>query len=515
MRHDTPNGSVNGPARPAANDGGVGRPARSNRSLSRRVVTGTLWSMLGIAALGLTRLAYNALIGRTGDPSRLAEVNAAVSLAFVLTFFTAAATAAAATKFISLSLAQGGSAAAAAVRRKLAWWTVVGSVVAIAALLLVGRQVLPGASFADLGWVSALVVAYGAYTFTKAVLYAYDRAGRYAVLELVSDGAVLTLTVIAVLWLPSVLLAPLVVGYAGFAVAAHLSMPRTGPAEPAPAGTGPGRELWGFVAYTALGITASQGLFQLSMVIARNLTGGDQAGAYAAAMSLVTPAFFLPRALALAFFPAAARAVGTGDVGALARSTESSTRLLALLALPCFTIAAMLGGPALGLVFGGEYAVGGTAFAVLVAAVFGYVVAVPSVNALSAHELALAKVPPLSSAAGVIVAAAVWLAGWLFAGAPTATLVATGYLAAMVVQAGVPMVVASRQLGIAPGRSAARLGGTAVAAAALAATVLLVDRWWVTLAGGLAFVLAYALVHRGDLVRTARQSRAVLTRRDG
>ena len=96
----------------------------ARRRLTGRLVRGTLWSMLGIAALGITRLVYTALIGRTGDPARLAEVNSQVSLAFLATFATAAATGAGAQKVLPLTAARSGAAAAAAVRRKLTWWTV-------------------------------------------------------------------------------------------------------------------------------------------------------------------------------------------------------------------------------------------------------------------------------------------------------------------------------------------------------------------------------------------------------
>lgn len=499
MPHDTSPTPDAAPEHPGAPDQGAvpgASTARPADRMRRRVITGTLWSMLGIAALGLTRLIYNALIGRTGEPARLAEVNAQVSLAFFATFLTASATAMGASKFVAFTLARDGAASAAAVRRKLARWTVVGSIAVLLALVAGGRVILPGASWSDLIWVGALIAAYGAYTFTKAVLYAYDRAGRYAALEVTSDAAALCLTVIAVWWFPNALLAPLVVGYTGFAIAAYLSTPRSPTRQPPPDF---GRELGGFVAYTAIGIAASQGLFQVAMVVARNLTDGDQAGAYAAAMSLVTPAFFLPRALALAFFPAAASAVGAGNRDLLARHTQATTRMLALIALPCFALAAMLGGPVLAIVFGADYAAGGPTFAVLVAAVFWYVVAVPSVNALSSLELTLARVPPLASVGGVVLGSGVWAGIALFTESPSAVGVAAGYLAAMTTQAGVPLVLATRHLGLSWGRLPLRFAVSVPAAAGLATAAILLGYGWASLACAATNLALFAVVHRRDL----------------
>ena len=465
--------------------------------------------MLGIAALGLTRLAYTALVGRTGDPARLAEVNSQVSLAFLATFATAAATGAGAAKFLPFTLARSGPAAAAAVRRKLGHWTLAGTTVVVLVLAGAGSWLLPHTGYADMVWVCALTAAYGAYTYAKSVLYGFQLPHRYAVLEVCADAVILAATVAAVLWLKdlpgassALLLTPLVLGYAAFAVAALLATPRDRPG-PMPA---LGSELGGFVAYTALGIAAGQGFFQVSMVVASHTADGHQAGLYAAAMSLVGPAFFLPRAMALAFFPAAAEAVGRGDTAALARHTNTVTRLLLLAALPAFTLAAMLGGPALGLLFGQSYAGGAEVFAVLVLAVLLYVVAVPSVNVLSAHALSLARIPPLASTIGVLVGTGCWL---LLGGRTGAVGIAVGYLAGMVVQAGVPLVLAFRRLGISWRRRLPRYVASLAIALALATTAVVegTGRPWVVACCVLGYAAMFALLHAGEIAETARTVR--------
>ena len=499
----------------------------ARRRLAGRLVRGTLWSMLGIAALGLTRLLYTALIGRTGDPGRLADVNTQVSLAFLATFATAAATGAGAAKFLPLTLARSGPDAAAAVRRRLSWWTLAGTAGVVLVLAGASPWLLADAGYAEIGWMCALTAAYAAYSFSKSVLYGFQLPARYAVLEVAADVAILLLTVAAVLWVaadpgggPGLLLAPLVVGYAGFAVAAALSTPRVRPG-PMPA---LGTELGGFVGYTALGIAAGQGFFQVSMVVAGHVVGAGQAGVYAAAMSLVAPAFFLPRALALAFFPAAAEAVGRGDAAALARHTTMVTRVLVLSMLPAFALAAMLGGPALRLGFGASYAGGGPAFAVLVLAVFLYVVAVPSVNALSAHDLSLARIPPLASTVGVVVGSLTWL---VVAHRLGAVGIAVGYLAGMVVQAGIPLLVAHQRLGLSRvdgrqpeakpagsgrrSRRLARWGASLCAAVALAGLAVVDERPWVVAACAVGFLATYGLLQFRAIAATTRALRQLRT----
>jgi O-antigen/teichoic acid export membrane protein len=514
-----PNDTLPGPAGASANPpaGASADPADASADtptsgsahrLAARLVRGTFWSMLGIAALGLTRLVYTALIGRTGDPARLAEINAQVSLAFFATFATAAATGAGAAKFLPLATARWGPAAAVSVRRKLSLWTLTGTGLVIGLLALAGRWVLPGAGWLDVATAGALTAAYSAYSFAKSVLYGYHQARRYAVLEVGADLAILGLTVATLVWAPppwrALLVLPLVIGYAGFALATAASLPRRPGAghTPGPLPRDAGRldaELRGFVAYTSLGIAAGQGFFQVSMVVAGHTTAGTDAGVYAAAMALVTPAFFLPRALALAFFPSAAEAIGRGDDAALARHTATVTRVLALTMLPAFALAALVGRPALGLVFGPSYASGGAVFAVLVLAVLLYVIAVPSVNFLSAHDLALARIPPLASTVGVVIGGLTWLVATPRLGSVG---VALGYLAAMVVQAGVPVTVAVRRLCHVRVRrilSYAATGGVGIALVGLAVAVPRLD---VRVACAIAFCAMFVLLQGREVAGT-------------
>ncbi|MEQ4206465.1 lipid II flippase MurJ [Actinopolymorpha sp. B17G11] len=540
MPNDTLPGSTDASAdTPGDTTTGAATLASARRRLAARLVRGMLWSMLGIAALGLTRLVYTALLGRTGDPARLAEINAQVSLAFFATFATAAATGAGAAKFLPVATARWGPAAAVGVRRKLSLWTLAGTGLVVGLLGVAGRWVLPGAGWLDVATACALTAAYSAYTFAKSVLYGHDLARRYAVLEVGADLAILALTVAAVAWAPpqwrALLVLPLVIGYAGFALAAAASTPRwpgessegrpsrqqlrqqrqsDQPREPGrqPRQSRPqrepmpplGTELGGFVAFTALGIAAGQGFFQVSMVVAGHTTAGAEAGVYAAAMALVGPAFFLPRALALAFFPAAAEAVGRGDGAALARHTATVTRVLAVSMLPAFTLAAMLGGPALGLVFGPSYAGGGAVFAILVLAVLLYVIAVPSVNVLSAYDLSLARIPPLASTVGVVLGALTWLVVTPRLGAVG---IAVGYLAAMVVQAGIPVVVAFRRLGLVRVRRIARYAATGAAGIALAGLAVAVPRIGVTTGCVVAFGAVFAVLQGREVAGTVRAVR--------
>jgi len=486
---------------------------------SRSVLAATLWSMLGIAALGLTRLVYSALVGRSGGPAVLGSVNNAVSLSLLATFVTAGATGQAVTKYVAQRT--GAGAGGAAVRRLLDRLTLaavlVAGVVLVAAApwLFAGHELGAGAHARWRTGVLAalLMLAYAGYTYAKAVLYGHRLARRYAVLEVVSDLVALALTV-AVLGVgaPAWFLVPLIVGYGTFTVWALLTARtvaarRDAGTAPAVLPAGLAREIVAFVGLTCLGTVASQGFFQACMVVAGKTLSAHGAGLYAAAMTAVTPAFFLPRALALAFFPAAASAVGAGDRSGLARQVDVATRALTAVSMPVFVLAAVLAPVLLRLVFGAAYAGAAGAVGVLAAAIWLYVSAVPSVNVLSAHGLSWARVPPFASSAGVVLGVAVWLVllaglGWR---GPAA--VAVGYLASTLLQAGVPLVVARRRLARARSGFGWRAGVCALLGAAAGGAWPATGRVWVVLAATIVFAGGYIWLLGHQVVSLRRWAR--------
>jgi O-antigen/teichoic acid export membrane protein len=480
------------------------------------MLAATLWSLIGITALGLTRLIYSALIGRAEGPALLGSVNNAVSLSFLATFVTAGATGQAVTKYVARSA--GAGLGTAPVRRLLDRLTIgatvaaAGVVVALSPWLFAGHELTAGPAGPAARWrtgalVAVLVLAYAGYTYAKAVLYGYQLARRYAGLEVVADLAALALMVaVLVAGQPGWLLAPLIVGYGGFTLLALRSARGSAgqPSRPAgstPAPAGLTREIVGFVALTCLGTVASQGFFQACMVVAGKTLTAPGAGLYAAAMTAVTPAFLLPRALALAFFPAAASAVGAGNRASLARQVDVSTRALASLSLPVLVLGAVLAPVLLPAVFGPPYGGAAGAVAVLAAAIWLYVCAVPSVNALSAHGLAWARIPPFASAAGVLLGVGVWLVLMVVLGRRGPAVVAAGYLASTVLQAGVPMLLARRRLGMRPGGFGVRIGSSAVLGAAAVLAWPVTGRLWLSVLVTVVFAVCHPLLLGADVRR--------------
>ena len=357
----------------------------------------------------------------------------------------------------------------AAGRGVLAWATGLHHVVCLT-LALVVALVIPADGWSDRVLVLCLTLGYGAYTYYKAVLYGVDMVQRYAVLELAWDGIfVVALIGVVATHAERWVLVPLVLVYAGFAVSAHLTLFRR--ASTVATERPPSVERRGiatFAAVAAVGTVSSAGFLQLSQVFALRAGGTNGAGLFAAAMTLVTPAYLLPRAISVVLFPAMARAAGRQDRAGRDRQLVVGTQVLAAAMLPAFALVGMVATGLLTLFYGSAFADAGPTFVIMVWATWVSIASVPAVNALSSDTGRSYVVPAAASVAGFLLG----LLLWVVAGT-SIELIAWGYLIGSIVQSAIPMAVSWRRYGAPGGWMVTRLG--LVAAVALALGLIVVD----------------------------------------
>lgn len=485
-----------------------------------RLVYKTALSLVTIATSGLVRLVFSLLIGRVFDQPVLGHANVLVSAAVFATLLCSPGLG----QSVARQMATRGLAASdPAGRALLVRATLLHH--AVCAVVAVGVGVFAPTK---LGLETLLAIlltfAYGCYTYYKAVLYGVDYVRRYAALELIWDGLFLVaLVTVVALGARHWLLAPMVLVYGGFSAGAHRALlprrrgaappPDSAPpaapppradetddaearrarigdgraadaaaSDPATPGAGAGvvaepvtvqhvddrpwwRAVGGYALVTTFGTASSAGFLQLSVIFALRAGGEHGAGLFAAALSLVTPAYLLPRAISVVLFPAMARAAGRFDAARVRLHLKVGTQVLAAALLPVFALAAILAPSVLTLAYGRDFADGATTLVVMVWATWVSVASVPAVNALSSDTGRGYVIPAVASVAGFLVGL-----GWWIAGGTSIESVAWGYLAGSVVQSAVPMIRAARRYGVPGIGFGARV--LAAAGAALAVSLL-------------------------------------------
>ncbi|MFI7674926.1 lipopolysaccharide biosynthesis protein [Actinophytocola sp. NPDC049390] len=407
------------------------RPVRLDRPVSTSLARGGVYSTAGLIAQGLLRFATSLLVGHLAGKTVLGEVASAIAMSLTLALLWPTTTGSAASMF--LARARGADkpeelrSTAAHLRMRTMQTGLLLGAVAIPLWVLVD-----GGSWQGALSVAALTIAYSGYSFTRGVQFGAGQVLRATMWDLTS--VVLGLGCLVILLLAGVrstaLVIPLVITYGLYTLAGW----------PYGAGGRAGRarrrELDGFVVLGAIGSLASTGFLQLSQVTAKLAAGDAEAGQYASAIALATPASLLAASLTLVLLPSLSEAFGRGDMAAFRARTNTATRGLAVTMVAIFCSIMVCSRLIVSVVWGSEFAGAQKLLPVLVMAVLATNLCVASVNALNTRSRRGMLINTASSLVGMTVGVVVWL---VLAPRLGTYGVAIGYLCGTVTIAAVPI----------------------------------------------------------------------------
>lgn len=260
---------------------------------------------VGIGVQGVAKLLVTVVVGRVFGTETLGQTTALLSLSVFVALLWPNAAGNTASRFLAIALRVRRSDAA--VNRLLGLSMLVSSVVLAAVTVPVAIAWGNGPGMVLGG--AAVVVGYGLYCYARGAQLGYGRAPRVALWDSVTSVLALGLLVVAcVARLEPFVLLPLAIGYTVFAIACW---PRgnalSGESEPT-AG------VLGFTAWNVLAVVTSNGLLQLTMISAQVTSSAHDAGVYAAAFTLATPASMLGQALGQVLVPAFAHRTDGGSL---------------------------------------------------------------------------------------------------------------------------------------------------------------------------------------------------------
>ncbi|KTR53004.1 lipopolysaccharide biosynthesis protein [Curtobacterium oceanosedimentum] len=273
-----------------------------------RVASSALAATIGIGVQGLAKLLVTVVVGRVFGTETLGQTTALLSLSVFTALLWPNAAGNTASRVLAIALR--GRRSDTAVNRLLGASMAVSSVVLAAVTVPVALAwgASPGMVVGGVG----VVVGYGLYCYARGAQLGYDRAPRVALWDTLTSLLALGLLVTAcVARLEPLVLLPLAIGYTVFAIACwprgnRIDDPGT-PAEPTSG-------LLAFAAWNVLAVTTSNGLLQLTMIAAQVSVSAREAGIYAAAFTLATPASMVGQALGQVLVPAFAHRSDGGSL---------------------------------------------------------------------------------------------------------------------------------------------------------------------------------------------------------
>ncbi len=266
------------------------------------VASAAVLSTVGIGVQGATKLLATVVIGRVFGTEALGQSSALLSLGVFAALLWPTAAGNTAARALAIAMRAGRSDAS--VTRLL------GTSMLVSSLVLAGVTVPLALVWGNgpgtvVGGV-AVVVGYGLYCYARGAQLGYDRPRRVATWDGLTSLLTLGLLVLACVTRaePFVLL-PLGIGYAVFAVACWPRGAGAGvEAGHRAAGAEPIDGVLRFAAWNVLAGLTTNGLLQLAMIAAQVTATPHDAGVYAAAFSLATPASMVGQAVAQVVVPA-------------------------------------------------------------------------------------------------------------------------------------------------------------------------------------------------------------------
>ena len=397
------------------------RPVELGRPTGGTMATRGAWGLLGTASQGGLRFVSNLVVGHVVGRAALGVFQGAISVALLLSLLWPTSIGSAASKFLAQSRGAGNHTQTAAVAAHLARRNIQVTLALAVAAAGYWRWHSPGASVLDLVSLAALLVGYCGYAFTRGVQYGVGQVRRGTLWDAIASSlglvALLVLVLAGVRGLP--LLLALAVSYGLYTVAcwphgAHGTLDR--PLR---------REIDGFITLAAVGTLLSSGFLQLAMVVARATASADDAGLFAAAMTLATPASLLTGSLSLVLFPTMAEAWGRGNREQFRIQTDLATRGLFSVMIGVFGVIVLCSRLIVDVLWGESYEGSATVLPILLTAVCLSTLAMSSTNAIMIMGPWGLRVMTAAGVVGVVLGILVW---WLTADSWGIIGIAVGYL---------------------------------------------------------------------------------------
>jgi putative peptidoglycan lipid II flippase len=420
----------------------VGRmlhPVRLDEPISTSLARGGVYSTIGLVAQGLLRFATSFLIGHIAGKAELGIVASAIATSLTLALLWPTTTGSASSKFLARARGAGETAETLATAAHLRMRTIETGLL-LGAVSLPIWIVLDHGTWTDAASVAALTIAYSGYSFTRGIQFGAGQVARATSWDVTS--VTVGLAGLAVLLIVGVrgpaLVLPLALTYGLYTLAGWPYAAKGRPIRERR------RELDGFVMLGAIGSLANTGFLQLSQIAAKVAGGNTNAGQYAAALNLATPASLLAVSLSLVLLPSMSESWGRADHAAYYAKTDRATHALAVVMVAIFGTIIVCSRLIVAVIWGSKFAGAQDILPVLVLAVLATNLGVASVNALTTRSQRGMMLTVVFAVVGLLIGGALW-----FVLAPVFGVegVALGYLCGTLLISGVPVGIVWRQDG--------------------------------------------------------------------
>ena len=372
-------------------------------TMRETLIRNTVLTGMALVFTGLTRIAYNIVIGKSYDADILGQVNLVLSITMLLSMVASLAFENSSTKFLSEFTSHADRESIFTLLFK--WSIIASSLLVIAAYVFrdyVISQVKVDSDLYLIGLPLILVMA--AYHFYRGCLYGLDLVDRYIKFEIVS-------TILFFLALAGTaylgrwkLLLPFLLYYGLFSFFGMVSLRayfRPG------SGSFDGSKDIGVYGIIALiGTMASMSKAYIANIFTGIYLSPEQVGFYSAAVSITAILLYSPTIMGRVLLPTMSSSYGEGDACAIRKLLDLTTLWLSLISLFLGFIFIILSEDILVILFKPEFSEATLSLQMLILGLCLSTIIVPSVSALSGTKFV--KIPNAAGVIGLFISLSLW-----------------------------------------------------------------------------------------------------------
>lgn len=371
--------------------------------MKETLIRNTVLTGVALVFTGLTRIAYNIVIGKSFDADLLGQANLVLSIAMLLSMVASLAFENSSTKFLSEFTSQLDRERIYTLLLK--WSIIASSLLVVAAYVFRDYVIYHVKVDSDLYLICLpLIFFMASYHFYRGCLYGLDLVDKYIKFEIVSTilfFVALGATVYMGRWK---LLLPFLLYYGLFSFLGMIGLKAYfRPGLDRFAGS-KGLGVYGIIAL--IGTMSSVSKAYIANIFTGIYLSPDQVGFYSAAVSITSILLYSPTIMGRVLLPIMSSSYGEGDASSIRKLLDMTTLWLSLASLFLGFIFIILSEDILVILFKPAFSKATLSLQMLILGLCLSTIIVPSVSALSGTKFV--KIPNAAGVVGLFVSLALW-----------------------------------------------------------------------------------------------------------
>jgi len=378
----------------------------------RRLIRGTIFTIIGLAMYGSTGFVFNVVVGRFYGPDVLGEVNTALSTALLLSYFVSTGFPGAIAKYISEYRGRNRNNVSNLILKISIMYSTLILMFITILVIIFSRNIssLLNVPYGTFILAAPIIFFYGMYMVFKMTYYGFGKIEKYFRNEIYSDSIFfISLGIIVFTDSKYGIFIPFLLMYICFIFSSILFFRKNifSPRMEVKSIKNLKKMFFMYVGISFIGTFSSMARKNLSFIISSYYLSSVNVGYLSAAFSISTIFYLFPNAISRVIMPEFSYAFGKKDINYLVKLLNKATEYLVIFSTLLIAIGIIFADYLIQLFYSGEYVSSVIILQILLLSFWISIVGRPAISVLSGTKYV--HIPNAAGLVGLMVSLGVWI----------------------------------------------------------------------------------------------------------